>query len=670
MSISLLAALAGTVLALAGLIASVIRCLRTPRTDILAWTAAMLGLLVALAAQAAGFASGFGPATFRAVQLGAQVVATLGLALGLAEVAARNLPVRFAARLATSALGVVGLVILATDPLGTAVFSKTFPAATVFYQPVSTSLLNYGLLPFTALIALIAVAVTARRARQHPAWRATFPVVAAAAAAALILAAPGLAYLGAKATLSSVFPFLCIVAAALTWLAVVRTSGLRLDVVHRSGVPGALPSEGGGWGGPETGEFDPYTDGGGYTADDLAARAAGAGAGGPGAVLPGGYPSGFDSGGPGAGGPGPGNDDRRGLPAGSDPYAAAPGPQPQAAPGLPAVMPGGPAMPATDDHEAWSQLFGQIAIYTLLEGTVEPFDGLIEAVVGQVRSREPDTLVYIVHAVPSAPLQRILYEVYRDRGAYEAHQRQPYVAQFELDRKPFVLATNVIELGLQQAKVSQLPALADVLREQSVAGASAPGGRPASAVPAGQVPVGSAAAGPGPAGYPPPGGPAAYPPPGGPPADRGQPRRSQPGGQPGYGPPPGHSQPNHGQPNGQPGYAQPSPARPSRSQPGQGQPGQGQPGQGQPGQGQPGQGQPGRGQPGQGQPSQAPQPGYSPAGQPPPDAGPDGQGGGWGPDGRPPAAWPPPDGGRAGGTDRGTGMPHGPTRYPGPQRQQ
>src|SRR5450432_282033 len=168
MSISLLAALAGTVLALAGFIMLAIRCSRAPRTDIFAWTAAMLGLLVALAAQAAGFASGFGPGTFRAVQLGAQVVATLGLALGLAEVAGRNLPVRFAARLATSALGVVGLVILATDPLGTAAFSKSFPAATVYYQPISTSLLNYGLIPFTVLIALIALAVTARRARQHP----------------------------------------------------------------------------------------------------------------------------------------------------------------------------------------------------------------------------------------------------------------------------------------------------------------------------------------------------------------------------------------------------------------------------------------------------------------------------------------------------------------------
>jgi hypothetical protein len=62
-------------------------------------------------------------------------------------------------------------------------------------------------------------------------------------------------------------------------------------------------------------------------------------------------------------------------------------------------------------------------------------------------------------------MQRILYEVYRDRAAYEAHKRQPYVIEFEADRRPYVLATNVIELGLQQAKVSPLPSVSDLLSD-------------------------------------------------------------------------------------------------------------------------------------------------------------------------------------------------------------
>jgi len=67
--------------------------------------------------------------------------------------------------------------------------------------------------------------------------------------------------------------------------------------------------------------------------------------------------------------------------------------------------------------------------------------------------------------VPSAPMQRILYEVYSDRAAYEAHKRQPYVVEFEADRRPYVLATNIIELGLQQAKVSPFPSVTELFPE-------------------------------------------------------------------------------------------------------------------------------------------------------------------------------------------------------------
>jgi hypothetical protein len=39
------------------------------------------------------------------------------------------------------------------------------------------------------------------------------------------------------------------------------------------------------------------------------------------------------------------------------------------------------------------------------------------------------------------------------------------VIAFEADRHPFVLATNIIELGLQQAKVSPLPSVSDLLSD-------------------------------------------------------------------------------------------------------------------------------------------------------------------------------------------------------------
>ena len=102
--------------------------------------------------------------------------------------------------------------------------------------------------------------------------------------------------------------------------------------------------------------------------------------------------------------------------------------------------------------EDTSRLYGQIAIYTLLDETAEEFERLASEVVEQVKVREPDTLVYVMHGVPAAPMQRILYAVYRDEAAFDRHERQPYIRQFEEEREPYVLATNVIELGVRHAK--------------------------------------------------------------------------------------------------------------------------------------------------------------------------------------------------------------------------
>ena len=123
------------------------------------------------------------------------------------------------------------------------------------------------------------------------------------------------------------------------------------------------------------------------------------------------------------------------------------------------------ALPATGSREApgarvASQLFGLIAIYTLADGGGADFDRLAEQIVEAVHRNEPDTLLFIVHTVPKAPLQRIFYEVYRDRVAYSEHRRQPDVEEFFARNRPYVLATNVIELDLRYAKASALPSLA------------------------------------------------------------------------------------------------------------------------------------------------------------------------------------------------------------------
>ena len=79
--------------------------------------------------------------------------------------------------------------------------------------------------------------------------------------------------------------------------------------------------------------------------------------------------------------------------------------------------------------------YGRILIFTLLDDRTADFDRLAEQTAEEVRTGEPDTLVYVIHLVPNAPLQRIFYEIYRDRAAFDSHESQPYMKRFVADRR-------------------------------------------------------------------------------------------------------------------------------------------------------------------------------------------------------------------------------------------
>jgi quinol monooxygenase YgiN len=100
--------------------------------------------------------------------------------------------------------------------------------------------------------------------------------------------------------------------------------------------------------------------------------------------------------------------------------------------------------------------FGRLSIYTLLDDKTAEFDRLAEESAEGVRTSEPDTLVYVIHVVPKAPMQRIIYEIYRNRAAFESHERQPHIQRFERARESCVVATNIIDLRLRYAKVAAL----------------------------------------------------------------------------------------------------------------------------------------------------------------------------------------------------------------------
>ncbi|MCW2812315.1 MAG: Antibiotic biosynthesis monooxygenase [Friedmanniella sp.] len=72
------------------------------------------------------------------------------------------------------------------------------------------------------------------------------------------------------------------------------------------------------------------------------------------------------------------------------------------------------------------------------------FDRLVADLLPQIAAHEPDTLVYTTHTVADAPLSRLFYECYRDRAAFEAHERQPHTAYF-LGQRDSVVADQRVE---------------------------------------------------------------------------------------------------------------------------------------------------------------------------------------------------------------------------------
>jgi quinol monooxygenase YgiN len=496
MSISLGAAAVGALAALvfAGLLAR--RCIRAPRLATVALLLASAALTVALGAQAGGYYHGFDEITFRAVQIGAQLVAPLAFTWALAELTAKSMGARFASRLALGAMTVVGAVVLATDPLSSAAFSKDWPAAAVHYQIIPNGVLKFVAV-VTALAAVISLIVTGVRARQSPGWQTLFLAVAVISVATVLLDV-----MRVKLPGNSAYAAICLAAAVLAWFAAGRASVVRLESLRSGGFAwdedtGSFvryrDEDTGDFGyADDTGGFRRFrgeTDGRGWYADDTGGfrrdvtdtdlrgwfRPGGEGDGIP--RDPGdrreAADSGYGSYGVTTGGPATG-DIAHDMPPGQVPYGQVAPPATRGPHGQNGTTGNGGGFVETGDvmpvlgqyhplpesasMEDISRLYGQIAIYTLLDETADDFERLASEVVEQVKSREPDTLVYVMHGVPAAPMQRILYAIYRDEAAFDRHERQPYIRQFEEEREPYVLATNVIELGVRHAKFTPLAA--------------------------------------------------------------------------------------------------------------------------------------------------------------------------------------------------------------------
>src|ERR1700683_2295367 len=217
MSVPVLIGFAGVLVAAVatGMLAG--RCVRQPAPGFVGLAIAALGLTVALAAQSLGFESGFGPATFRAVQLCALLLAPLGLAWGLAELTWPSDGARSGARLGAGALPVVGGVILATDPLTGPPFSKAWPLPGTHDDMVTHYLLDW-VQAVTIVVTLVSLGLAVRARDGRPRGRTLLGLalvgVAVGLTAALRLSLPD----------RSLYPLLTLAAAALVWLGPTRTA--------------------------------------------------------------------------------------------------------------------------------------------------------------------------------------------------------------------------------------------------------------------------------------------------------------------------------------------------------------------------------------------------------------------------------------------------------------
>ncbi|MFD8588268.1 putative quinol monooxygenase [Streptomyces sp. NPDC059637] len=98
-------------------------------------------------------------------------------------------------------------------------------------------------------------------------------------------------------------------------------------------------------------------------------------------------------------------------------------------------------------------MFGLMVRFTCKdEAAAAGFDDLVARTGAQIRTNEPETVIYAVHRVDGRPLERVFYELYRDEDAFAAHEAQDYVRTFLAEREQYLSSVEVDFLDLVSGK--------------------------------------------------------------------------------------------------------------------------------------------------------------------------------------------------------------------------
>jgi len=98
-------------------------------------------------------------------------------------------------------------------------------------------------------------------------------------------------------------------------------------------------------------------------------------------------------------------------------------------------------------------MFGLCVRFTCKDqASAEAYDKLVAETIEAIKTNEPGTLVYASHLVDGQPLQRIFYELYKDKPAFEAHEAAPHPRRYLDQRGQYLASTEVDWLTLQVGK--------------------------------------------------------------------------------------------------------------------------------------------------------------------------------------------------------------------------
>ncbi|GHD90111.1 putative quinol monooxygenase [Streptomyces naganishii] len=98
-------------------------------------------------------------------------------------------------------------------------------------------------------------------------------------------------------------------------------------------------------------------------------------------------------------------------------------------------------------------MFGLFVRFTCKDdAAAAAFDDLVARTGELIRANEPGTVVYAVHRVDGRPLERVFYELYRDKEAFEEHESKAYVRAFLSQRDQYLSAVEVDRLDFVSGK--------------------------------------------------------------------------------------------------------------------------------------------------------------------------------------------------------------------------